>query len=585
MGGFSFGIPLSFGGVTLTPDQIAAAVAAQTGQPAQTLTQAVTAASQPAPQPTTAVPANATGIAAQELTGDPDMDRQILAARDAQGVSVDVGAGSLTPQEYQQATEELAAYRNLPENVAYRNTVRPELAALAGGLMSLAVPVAAGGIVSSLFPTLTGAAATAATAGTGAILGGGMAAATGQDPLQGALSGAVSGGLAGVDIGQVLPAASRATQMAADTGVSALSALSAAGPAVMEAERQDDELDLPEIYGPRSATVGGVPVILDQPPTYVEPVVDPKEEEGGGGGGSSAGGATAPTGGAAAQTDGEVQGDTSGAQEGTQEGSAPASGIEETVGYDDVIGRQMYEAIFQETDPDLRDALIREWERYTGGTWNDNLPEDLYGEVDTTPVEPAVIGYVWDEIEENWRPVFDGFEPQGNVIFEPGDVVPGYTPQEDEVVDVTGDLIGAAGGLLDSTIDADTTADIEPVDTTTVEPVDTATEGVESGATGGDQSVDVGGEGTGDGTGVGSGVGGGEGSGEGNGEGDGQGDGEGDGSGDGTGLGAGMMAAAAGAAFKPQWSELFKYTTLTPYQKKAIAPYVDYIAQARGMLS
>jgi hypothetical protein len=46
-----------------------------------------------------------------------------------------------------------------------------------------------------------------------------------------------------------------------------------------------------------------------------------------------------------------------------------------------------------------------------------------------------------------------------------------------------------------------------------------------------------------------------------------------------------MAAAAAGAAFEPKWTELFKYTTLTPYQKKAIAPYVDYIAQAKGMLS
>jgi hypothetical protein len=43
-----------------------------------------------------------------------------------------------------------------------------------------------------------------------------------------------------------------------------------------------------------------------------------------------------------------------------------------------------------------------------------------------------------------------------------------------------------------------------------------------------------------------------------------------------------MMSAAAGA-FEPQWGELFKYTTLTPYQKKTLAPYVDYIAQARGM--
>ena len=46
-----------------------------------------------------------------------------------------------------------------------------------------------------------------------------------------------------------------------------------------------------------------------------------------------------------------------------------------------------------------------------------------------------------------------------------------------------------------------------------------------------------------------------------------------------------MAAAAAGAAFEPKWRELFKYTTLKPYQKKAIAPLVNYIAQARGMLS
>jgi len=602
MGGFNFGIPLNFGGITITPDQIAAAVARQTGQPAPTLTETVTAIPTPTPRPTAAVPANATGIAAQELTGDPDMDRQILAARDAQGVSVDVGAGSLTTEEYQQATEELAAYRNLPENVAYRNTVRPELAALAKGLLSLAVPVVAPSLAAST--GLTAAlGAGAGSAVTGAALGGTLAAAQGDSIVEGVLTGGLSGGLGAVsaDPGSVFPGASRATQMAADIVSTPLAAVSSVGPAVMEAERQDSDLEGFQNAPVVDAVVGGVPVILDQPPTYVEPIDQQEPEAGGGGGGSSAGGAAAPTDATTTQTDGEVQGNTSGAQQSTQEGSAPASGIEETVGYDDVIGRQMYEAIFQETDSDLRDALIREWERYTGGTWNNDLPEDLYGDVDTTPEEPAVIGYVWDELEKNWRVVYEGYEPQGNVIFEPGDVVPGYTPQEDEVVDVTGDLIGAAGGLLDSTIDADTTADIEPVntttvepvdtttvepvDTTTVEPVDTTTEGPEGGTTGGDQSVDVGGEGTGDGTGVGSGVGGGEGSGEGNGKGDGEGDGEGDGSGDGTGLGAGMMAAAAGDAFEPQWSELFKYTTLTPYQKKAIAPYVDYIAQARGMLS
>jgi len=102
--------------------------------------------------------------------------------------------------------------------------------------------------------------------------------------------------------------------------------------------------------------------------------------------------------------------------------------------------------------------------------------------------------------------------------------------------------------------------------------------------TGQDESVDVGGEGTGTGTGTGAGQGPGEGTGTGGGTGAGEGTGEGDGSGDGIGIGVGgMMAAAAGASFEPKWTELFKYTTLTPYQKKTLAPYVDYIAQARGM--
>jgi hypothetical protein len=585
MGGFSFGIPLSFGGVTLTPDQIAAAVAAQTGQPAQTLTQAVTATPTPTPRPTATVPANATGIAAQELTGDPDMDRQILAARDAQGVSVDVGAGSLTPEEYQQATEELAAYRNLPENRAYRDTRRPELAALASGLLSLAVPVVAPQLAAST--GLTAAlGAGAGSAVTGAALGGTLAAAQGDSIVEGVLTG---GGLPlDANITNVLGGP---TQAVVNTVSAPLAAVSAAGPAVMGAEQQDDDLaglDLPVV----DAVVGGAPVILDQPPTYVEPVDQQEPEAGGGGGGSSAGGATAPTGGAAAQTDGEVQGGVSDAQTGAQAGS------EVTEGVDPVVANQILEAILSETDQNVRDGLISDWQNYTGETFDNTLLPDYQ---EQAPPEP--VGYVWGD--GVWTPVFD-IPPAGSVIFEPGAQQPDYTPQEDEVVDVTGDLIDAAGGLLDSTIDADTTADIEPVDTTTVEPVDTTTvepvdtttEGVESGATGGDQSVDVGGEGTGDGTGVGSGVGGGEGSGEGNGKGDGQGDGEGDGSGDGTGMGAGMMAAAAGAAFEPKWTELFKYTTLTPYQtelfkyttltpyqKKAIAPYVDYIAQARGMLS
>jgi len=51
-------------------------------------------------------------------------------------------------------------------------------------------------------------------------------------------------------------------------------------------------------------------------------------------------------------------------------------------------------------------------------------------------------------------------------------------------------------------------------------------------------------------------------------------------------LGSGLMSLQAQVrAYKPKWTELFQYTTLTPYQKKAMAPFVDYIAKGRGMLS
>jgi hypothetical protein len=47
--------------------------------------------------------------------------------------------------------------------------------------------------------------------------------------------------------------------------------------------------------------------------------------------------------------------------------------------------------------------------------------------------------------------------------------------------------------------------------------------------------------------------------------------------------GSGMMS--GGGDYTPQWGELFAYTTLTPYQKKALAPHVNYIKAGRGMLS
>lgn len=46
-------------------------------------------------------------------------------------------------------------------------------------------------------------------------------------------------------------------------------------------------------------------------------------------------------------------------------------------------------------------------------------------------------------------------------------------------------------------------------------------------------------------------------------------------------VGLGMLS---GGSFAPKWGDLFKYTTLTPYQQKALAPQVNYIQQAKGML-
>lgn len=277
MGGFNLNIPLSFGGITITPQQIQDAVAAQNAQPAQTLTEAVAAmpatTPTPAAQPTTAVPIGATGLAAQELTGDPDMDRMILADRDAQGVSIDVGAGSLTPEEYQQATEELEAWRNLPENVEYRHTVRPELAALAAGGLSLLVPAVAAGI-----GTTAGLGAVGTTL-TGAGLGAGTAAVTGQDPLLGAVAGGLGTAIGGIDLASEAPglmsALNTPQQALLNQGMTGVAALGAAGPSVVE-----------QVFSDADYRAGGV--IPEQPFETQEPVVQPTQQQGGGGGGAAA---------------------------------------------------------------------------------------------------------------------------------------------------------------------------------------------------------------------------------------------------------------------------------------------------------
>jgi hypothetical protein len=556
MGGFNFGIPLSFDGVTITPEQIQNAVAARTGQPAPTLTQAVTQA--PAPTPAPAY----TGTAAIDLTGDPDMDRQILDARATQDYRTNqaktqerVASGELpsdfvygmpggkpgvleiginaegtkgpdyqqiaynTPEEYREAYN-LKLSTPTPRESWTINT-RPELAALAGGLLSLAIPGVATGIVGSILGPAVGASSAGAaaalggasgglgalgtsalTAGVGGALGAGLAAATDRDPLMGALGGALGGGLG-----------------AGTQGATALSSLSAAGPSVIE-----------QVFSEQDYRDGGV--IPEQPFETQAPIVPPTEA---GGGGATPAPAPAPT-------------------PAPAPAPAPAPGP-------DVDPEQPYR---YEGDGRFINVL-------TGEIINRIVPDtfvigDFYGlpqNVETNVPEPAPPTPAPEPVPPEEEEVVDVFVPPDLVLdttapdtFEPEPVPEPVEAPVTPVEPVQPTPVPTPASPVEQPVEPVT----EPVQQPTEEPAPQPD-------TGTDESVAVGGEGTGTG------------------EGSGEGEGEGEGDGSGGGAGTGMMAAAAGAAFEPQWSELFKYTTLTPYQKKALAPYVDYIAQARGMLS
>ena len=383
----------------------------------------------------------------------------------------------------------------------------PVLGSFLGGVTGI------GALGTAAAPTLLGS-----TVG-GALIGGATAAATGDSIVEGVLTGGLSGGLAGVRVDpNVQNVLSRAQQTAINPLSTSLAAVSSAGPVVSEAQKQDEAgfENVPVI----DAVVGGVPVILDQPPTYVEPV--PVQEEGGGGATPAPAPAPAPV----------------------TPAPAPAPAPE-------VDPEQPYR---YEGDGRFVNVL-------TGEIINRIVPDtfvigDFYGlpqnvETNIPAPGPAPEPAPEEEVVDVFLPpdlvadttAPEPIEPEPPVEPAPEPVAPTPTPPIPEPIPAT-----------------------EPAPTPVQEPIE---QPAPEPAAGADESVAVGGEGSGTGDGTG----------------EGEGSGEGDGSGDGTGLGAGMMAAAASAAFEPQWSELFKYTTLTPYQKKAIAPYVDYIAQARGMLS
>lgn len=584
---FSYGVPLR-----ITPEQIAAAVEQRGGTFEQpTLTQTVTAA--PAPS----VPAAATGIAAQELTGEPDLDRQILAARDAQGVSVDVGAGSLTPEEYQQGIEELGAWRNLPENSAWRDTRRLDISPtdLLQVAASFAIPYAALPIASAL-----GAGGALGTTLTQAALSGGLAAATGGDPLQGALSGALLPNPTQLSAGQNLFNLAQRTADVVDTRDT---------PSVIE-----------QVFSDADYRAGGV--IPEQPFETRAPVIEPTEQQRGGGGGASAaapGEPVAPdatveelvdfiSGGVLADTTapelpaptptqpvsdaaqpvpipdytGAINNILTQVDEYRQEGQTGTQAVQTAVDAvaedlnvtrEDLLGQlgATEESILTEVN-ERTDELTGSIEGLQGGVTrneeligavNDRLDEYVQqGESRSDALEQAVadvaaqtdqsfmdvLGYLGDLREsvdvdiESART--EGASGRQQILDQVvANEAAGMERDEalDEAIADVSDSLGVAVEDLLGQMGTNRT-ELEGA-------ISTLEEQVAEGVAAGEARDEALGEGLGE-------------------------------------LGEGLMSLQAQArarSFKPKWTELFKYTTLTPYQKKALTPYVDYIKQARSM--
>ena len=244
---------------------------------------------------------------------------------------------------------------------------------------------------------------------------------------------------------------------------------------------------------------------------------------------------------------------------------------------DDIVERQLIEAILNETDPEVRDRLIVEYEKYTGKTWNEEEAEETLG---TEIPEREPTGYVWSgglgDTEGGWIPVYGPYTPGQTEIYSEGSTAPEQPPEqpteqppeEEDVVD------------LDVITPTDTTVDSE--DTTTTAPeTDTGTSTEPSTETGGDTGTGTGeGGGDGSGTGTGTGTGFGTGIGGGTGEGTGDGDGRGDGEGEKVVEKQGMMS--------PQPFE--KFMTGISYQAPSIQPLIqnrqtDYVASLNDLIN
>ena len=99
---------------------------------------------------------------------------------------------------------------------------------------------------------------------------------------------------------------------------------------------------------------------------------------------------------------------------------------------DSIVARQIHEAIINETDPEVRDGLINDWERYTGQQWDDTyLEEDPYEDYEPDVDPPEPVGYVYDEVEGTTRPVYQLPEDGTTVYDDPGQAESAYKEQQE----------------------------------------------------------------------------------------------------------------------------------------------------------
>ena len=350
MGGFNLNIPLSFNGITITPQQIQNAVAAQNAQPAQTLTEAVAAMPAQAPAATPAqdvVPAQnvtpatvaapapvattspevgkAGGVVSAgsmglpglsdlevatslglEYTGDRDQDQMVQdAVEQARASEFLFSESALSDEELAQRTQQfedtiaqLQTDKAMQEQwFGERDTRKFDLspADILKVAASFAIPYAA--------PLITGG-GMLSTMLTQAALGGGLAAATGEDPIKGALSSAFltnpAQASAGTNLGKL------AKQTAEVFGNSKNEPAPDAQPASVVEQVFADVLPRPDYTTeqPTPAPAPSLPVDITEPPLLEPdiptPVVTPPVKptptpvDSGGGGGAQSGGAQQP---------------------------------------------------------------------------------------------------------------------------------------------------------------------------------------------------------------------------------------------------------------------------------------------------